>query len=592
MRQSDDVVIVGAGPVGATLALSLADKGVRSVVVERRTQPQTHPAAHVLTTRSLEIWRELGLERELRRLSAPLYELRTISYCTTLAGPELGRVPVLELPAEQLDAIESISPTRGAHLPQHVLEHMLWERLRANALIDFEPGWQYCGQAPDGDRSVVTVRRDDETAELRPRYVIGADGAGSAVRRELGIAMTGPVLQHMVSVHFAADLERFYRNRRGPVLWTHTPKGLGTFIVHRPPDDLVFQLPYFPPIQSLEDFPPEVCRRHIVNAIGDDSVEVTVKSVQSWAMTAQVADRYQSGRSFLVGDAAHRFPPTGGRGMNTGIADAHNLAWKLAWVLTGRADAALLDTYEVERLPLGQAATDDSVHNFDGLLDVLAALGLPRKPMRTLPSALERIPSGAPRWVLRLLLGVMTRLGYQRLRLAAGGGRLGDRVRKRAAAAIALQGPHYRSWGADLGGVYRGGAVVTDQTPYPPSDPEFYTPTTRGGGRLPHAWLDDGPGRRSTLDLVRSDCPTLLTPSAQQQAWAARVPPAVAVVALGAATSRAAPYCLGPDEALLVRPDHHIVARLRLDDTACLDDALRALRMTQGCRPTPQELTA
>lgn len=582
-----DVVIVGAGPVGATMALLLADHGIPTLVVDRRTRPQTHPAAHVLSTRSLEIWRQLGLEREIRRLSAPIHELRTISYCTTLAGPALGEVPVLDLSAEDVAAVESISPTRAVHLPQNFLEDLMWDRLRDHALVDFRPGWTYVGQCDSATDIFVSLTHADGAHTVATRYLIGADGAGSSVRRELGIGMAGPVLQHMVSVHFAANLERFYRNRRGPVLWTHTPKGLGTFIIHRPPDELVFQIPYFPPIESPDEFTPEVCARHIGNAIGDRSVDIAVKSIQSWAMTAQIADSYQSGATFLVGDAAHRFPPTGGRGLNTGVADAHNLAWKLAWVLSGRADDDLVDTYAIERRPLGRAATDDSVRNFDGLLDVLSALGLPRRPVRALPAALGRVPRWLPPLLVRRIVGLAMALGYQRLRLAAAPGPLGRRVRRRTAAAIALQGPHYRSWGADLGGAYRSGALVPTDSPIPQVEPEFYTPHLHVGGRLPHAWIDDGHRRRSTLDLIRPDCPTVFTTADAAGAWQAVAPPAVAVVGIADSAIWNGLWQLDASDALLLRPDHHVAARLHLDDLAGLHGALMSMRVRSSASADP-----
>lgn len=139
MNDNCDVLIVGAGPVGATAALLLASYGIDCTVVDPRSEPQRHPATHVLSTRSMEIWREIGLERDIRGLSAPMHELRCIAYCTTLAGPELGRVPLADLPDAQMDAIESISPTRSAHLPQNVLEPLLWQHLRTSDRIKYTP---------------------------------------------------------------------------------------------------------------------------------------------------------------------------------------------------------------------------------------------------------------------------------------------------------------------------------------------------------------------------------------------------------------------------------------------------------------------
>jgi 2-polyprenyl-6-methoxyphenol hydroxylase-like FAD-dependent oxidoreductase len=591
-----DVLVVGAGPVGSTAALLLASHGIECIVVETRFEPQRHPAAHVLSTRSMEIWREIGLERDIRGLSAPMHELRCIAYCTTLAGPELGRVPLADLPDAQMDAIEAISPTRSAHLPQNVLEPLLWQHLRNSDRIDVRTGWRYHSHTDGADGVAVTVADTTSGSRrtIQARYLIAADGAASAVRRALGIAMEGPILQNVISVLFSADLEDFRRNRRGPVMWTHTAKGLGATIVHRPPDDLVFQIPYFPPFESLDDFPAAICRRHIVDAIGDPTVRVDVKSIQTWAMTAQVATDYRVGRVFLAGDAAHRFPPTGGLGLNTGVADVHNLVWKLAWVIAGRADEALLDSYERERRPVGAAATADSVANFDGMFDVVATLGLPRQAIRMLPRGIAAIPGWVPRRPVRALIRGLTKMGYQPFRLAKSPGRIGQLIRRRAAAAIAEQGPHYRSWGRDLGVRYERGAMIGDRLPAPVGDPEFYTPSARAGGRLPHSWLEESDRRKSSLDLVSRDDLTLLVSDQSLTDWS--------LAAEGLSLSMAQVGDAGHDvfrtgiagadpDALLVRPDGHIAALLHSDRDGA--PALRqALQVVGVPAPTHKGLIA
>ena len=579
-----DVIVVGAGPVGATAALLLADYGLTCAVVEARRAPQSHPAAHVLSTRSMEIWREIGLERDIRRLSAPMHELRSVLYCTSLAGPELGRVALADLPHAQIDAIESVSPTRSAHLPQNALEPLLWHTLRDNARIDLRTGWRYSCHTDGADGVSVTITDVTTGAcqKLAARYVLAADGSASTVRRALGVTMDGPVLQHLISVHFSADLERFRHHRRGPVIWTHTAKGLGAVIVHRPPHDLVFQIPYFPPFESLDDFPAAVCRRHVLDAVGDAEVDIEIKSIQPWTMHAQVACSYRVGRVFLAGDAAHRFPPTGGLGLNTGVADVHNLAWKLAWVVFGRASEALLDTYEQERRPVAITATADSVANFEGLFEVVAALGIPRRAIRLLPRAVAAIPEWLPRRPVRAVIRGFTTLAYQRLRLATSPGRAGQRIRGRAAAAIAGQGPHYRSWGRDLGVHYRCGAVIDDALPPPSNDPQFYSPHVRAGGRLPHSWVEARDGRMSTLDLVSHDQLTLLVSAEGHTAWshaAEGLSMSVARLGRGELGVFHTGIAGADPDALVVRPDGHVVAALHSerDGVASLRRALAAV---------------
>jgi hypothetical protein len=318
----------------------------------------------------------------------------------------------------------------------------------------------------------------------------------------------------------------------------------------------------------LDDFPAAVCRDRILDAIGDTDVDVDIKSIQSWAMHAQVATSYRVGRVFLAGDAAHRFPPTGGLGLNAGVADVHNLAWKLAWVVTGRAGETLLDTYEQERRPVGIAATADSVANLEGMFEVVAALGLPRRAVRLLPRVVAAVPAWLPRRPVRAVIRGLTALAYQRLRLAKSAGRVGRRMRRRAAAAIAGQGPHYRSWGRDLGVRYRCGAVMDDGLSPPRYDPQFYIPCVRAGGRLPHTWIEDRGRRVSTLDLVSGNELTLLVSAESRTAWSlAAEELSMSVASLGdceRSVFHTAVAGADPD-ALVVRPDGHIVAALRSD---------------------------
>src|SRR6478672_12924131 len=516
------VLIVGAGPAGATLALLLAEHGIDTFVVERRGGPPTHPAAHMLSTRTLEIFRELGLEHDVRRLSSRIYELRNIIYATSLTGPELGRITLYDPESTEAQLLQTVSPTRGVNLSQHVLASLLWDQLEACKRVEFQRGSVYQSHRETSDGVEVRVTGPDGDGEwvATGRYLIGADGAGSHVRRTCGLQMRGPVLQHVISVHFSADLRPYLWSRRGPVIFTFTPRGLGIIIVHSSPDDFVFQIPYFPPVQRLEDFTADDCRRKIRDAVGHRELAVDIHSVQSWAMTAQIADQYRRGRTFLIGDAAHRFPPTGGLGLNTGVHDAHNLAWKLAWEISGRAPANLLDTYEAERRPIGIANTEHSVKNFDGLMDVYAALGLPRFGVRALQALagsqpMAAIPRRASRWAVTTLMTV----AMQRIGRATSRGRIGARLRDRVQEVIAHQGGHFRTWGLDLGVHYGRGFLDEGDISDDVVNVAFYTPVVRVGGRLPHAWVQYNGARVSTLDLPARETLTVLAASQHKSSW-------------------------------------------------------------------------
>ena len=562
------VLIVGAGSAGATAALLLAEHGIDTLVIERRVAPPTHPAAHVLSTRTLEVFRELGIEHDVRRLSSRLYELRDIIYATSLTGPELGRITIFDPESTEAHLLQTLSPTRAANLSQHVLGRLLWDQLEASKRVEFQRGSMYQNHRETSDGVEVRVTGPDGDGEwvATGRYLIGADGAGSHVRRRCGLQMRGPVLQHVISVHFSADLRPYLWSRRAPVIWTFTPRGLGIIVVHSSPGDFVFQFAYFPPVQRLEDFSTDDCRRRIRDAVGDRDLAVDIHSVQSWAMTAQVADRYRNGRTFLIGDAAHRFPPTGGLGLNTGVHDAHNLAWKLAWDISGRAPADLLDTYEAERRPIGIANTEHSVTNFDGLMDVFAALGLPRSGMRVLQALAEsRLMAALPPQASRRALAALMAGAMRRIGLATSRGRIGARIRSGVQEVIARQGGHYRTWGLDLGVHYGRGFLDEGHTSDDAADIEFYTPIVRVGGRLPHAWVRYHGARVSTLDLPARDTLTVLAASPHESSWhdaqkAVGHPLTVIGIDLEACGEPLRSLSAGP--ALLLRPDAHIAAVL------------------------------
>ncbi|MGE5696239.1 MAG: FAD-dependent monooxygenase [Candidatus Sericytochromatia bacterium] len=562
------VLIVGAGPAGATAALLLAEHGIDTLVVERCVAPSTHPAAHVLSTRTLEVFRELGLEHEVRRLSSPIYELRDVIYATSVTRPELGRITIYDPESTEAQLLQTVSPTRAANLSQNVLGQLLWDRLEACKRVEFHRGnvYQDHRETCDGVEVRATGPDGEGAWVATGRYLIGADGAGSDVRRICGLQMRGPVLQHVISVHFSADLRPYLWSRRAPVIWTFTPRGLGTIIVHSSPGDFVFQFAYFPPVQRLEDFTADHCRRRIRDAVGDKNLAVNIHSVQSWAMTAQVADRYRKGRTFLIGDAAHRFPPTGGLGLNTGVHDAHNLAWKLAWEISGCAPADLLDTYEAERRPIGIANTDHSVKNFDGLMDVFAALGLPRSGMRAMRAlAGSRLMAALPRPASRRMLAALMAVAMQRIRPVTSRGRIGARIRYAVQEVIARQGGHYRTWGLDLGVHYDRGFLNDGDISEDVADVEFYTPIVRVGGRLPHAWVQYNGARVSTLDLPARDTLTVLATSQHESSWrdaqkAVGYP--LRVIGVDLAACEEPLRSLAAGQALLLRPDSHIAAVL------------------------------
>jgi 2,4-dichlorophenol 6-monooxygenase len=243
---------------------------------------------------------------------------------------------------------------------------------------------------------------------------------------------------------------------------------------------------YRPDVEDPLDESRAVARLHAL--IGDDSVQIDIKNISSWTINRSVADHYSVGRVFSMGDAVHRHPPTNGLGLNTSVADAYNLAWKLALVIRDQADVKLLDTYNAERQPVGQQVVNRAFASIADMGRIAEALGF---------NDYQSEADGAAAFA----------------RLQEPGPAAAQR-RSDLMSAVAGTDYQFNAHGVEVGYRYRTGARVSDGTAEPPSDSDpdlFYRPTTWPGAHLPHAWLDDGTGRRSTYDFAGHGTFTLFT---------------------------------------------------------------------------------
>ncbi|MCW5893003.1 MAG: FAD-dependent monooxygenase [bacterium] len=530
------VLVVGAGPTGLMAALLLRRLGVAALVVERRGGPQRAPAAHVVNARTFEICRQAGVDMAaVAAASAPPADAGATVWVTRLGGEVLGRLRF----ERQDDEVLGLTPTPLRNLAQHRFEPILLDAVTASGAAPPRFGHRWLASEADADGVTSRIAGPDGAYAVRSRYVIAADGAGSGVRVALGITPLGPErLQSFLMIHFAANLRALVADCPAVLYWVSDPACAGTFVAHDIDGDWVFMHPLAED-ESPAGYDAARCEALVRRALLRPDVGLRVRTTSAWTMSCQVAERYGDGRIFLAGDAAHRFPPTGGLGLNTGVQDAHNLAWKLAAVLAGSASPALLATYETERRPVAQYNAEQSLRNAMRMMEVPQALGFDPDPAEA-----------------------------QRAYAAV----LADPARRaEVAAAIANQAEHFDMLGLQLGYAYTDGALAPDGTPPPAADDPVRTfvPSTRPGARLAHGWIDDGGGtRRSTLDLVAVGRPTLLVGPAGD-AWiaAARgLDPAPACVRIGVDVADANAWWtrvagLAPDGALLVRPDQHVAWR-------------------------------
>jgi putative polyketide hydroxylase len=353
------VLIVGGSLVGLSAAVFLSWYGVDCLVVERHAGISKHPRGAAGNPRSMELFRSVGLEGALTAFGANTPPQQMMGRVDTLAGAEYARFD-LPLPEDLSD----LTPASFGNFGQNQLEPELRRRaLELGADVRFDTELAGFEQDTEGVTGLIRDRAGAAETRVRARYLVAADGNRSEVRERLGIGRHGQgTIAHQISIAFRADLEGPLRGRRflvcqvgNPEVWGilgHDPTlRQGTLIVGYQPERG----------EAPEDFGEARCIELVRRAIGVPDLAVEIVDAQPWEMAAHIADRFQVGRVFLAGDAAHVIPPIGGFGGNTGVQDAHNLAWKLALVLRGAAGPGLLETYAAERQPLAERTVEQAL---------------------------------------------------------------------------------------------------------------------------------------------------------------------------------------------------------------------------------------
>jgi 2-polyprenyl-6-methoxyphenol hydroxylase-like FAD-dependent oxidoreductase len=536
------VLFAGGGLVGLSTAMFLAQHGVSSVAIERLRGGSPVPRAAFFHMRTLEMFRAAGIEDQVRERSSKEFEPEgAIVLMDTLAGKVLaGLIPSLN------EGVEALSPCRRLFVTQPGLEPILRARAEQAGASVIE-GTEVVGIAQDTDGVTATIRDCDtgDQRSIRAKYLIGTDGAHSRVRELLGIEFDGRgVFSNAITIYFHAPLAQYVVGRALSVIYVKNAELSGFFRMDKDGNsgflvvNTVGDTSRPEAASPANDVRPEHLVELVRQAAGVPDLPVTVDGVARWRATSDVARRFQDGRVFLAGDAAHLMPPNGGYGGNTGIHDGHNLAWKLAMVLNGVAGPRLLSTYETERRPVGKFTVEQAY----------------------------------TRYVTRSA----TYLGAKDFQ------------------------PLANDFNIELGYIYRSPAIISeDDVERGSEDPR--ESLGRPGSRAPHLWLEKGgpsttlgAGQRiSTLDLFGHGF-ALLT-SAGGAAWANASRAAardikglhldayiVGTDALDRSGQFATTYGIGDSGAVLVRPDGFVAWRAKTmatDPTRVVANALETLLM-------------
>jgi 2,4-dichlorophenol 6-monooxygenase len=310
----------------------------------------------------MQVFERIGVADEIRR-AAPELALDYITWCATLGGSEVGRLDLRVGLPEGEDV--------WTNCPQNRLEPILLRCAQREPCAGVFQGTECVGVTQDERAVHATLRGNDgDERMIDARWMIACDGAGSPVRRMLDIPMVGPGPQgRFFMVHFEADLRPWIDGRSGPIYWIMNPQAGGTLIVHDPVESHVYMTLRFGREGEEEELPDKLRAALGVN------VDLEILSIDAWSPQSQVAERYREGRVFLAGDAAHRFPPTGGLGLNTGILDVDMLVHFLGQVEAGSAEPTLLDTYQATCRPAAETNASESLANMQRLAEIPKVLG-------------------------------------------------------------------------------------------------------------------------------------------------------------------------------------------------------------------------
>lgn len=556
-----DVLIIGTGPAGSATASLLATYGIDNIVVNRYRWLANSPRAHITNQRTMEILRDLGTDVENEAyMHATAQELMGENiFCESLAGEEIGRMKSWgNHPLSQAEHILS-SPCKTNDLPQTFLEPILFKTACSRG-TQARMSTEYLSHIQDGE-GVTTTCLDRLTGQeftIRSKYLVGADGGNSKVAQDAGLAFEGQMgVGGSMNIYFRADLSKYVAHRPSALYWVLQPGadiggiGMGLVRMVRPWNEwlIVWGYDINKPAPVVDEaFATEVARQ----LVGDPALDIELISANVWTVNNMYATKMQNGRVFIMGDAAHRHPPSNGLGSNTSIQDGFNLAWKLAAVLKKQAGEKLLDSYTAERAPIAKQIVQRANQSISEFGPIFEALGM---------------TTGADTTIIQTNMAARCDASPE-----------AENQREAIRRAIAFKKYEFDAHGVEMNQRYKSSASLTDGQMEPAFELDaelHYQPTTWPGARIPHAWLHDQQGKKySTLDLTGNGRFTLLT-GISGEAWVD-----AADKVANALNIDLKAYVIGPRRnfidhegswalareisdggCVLVRPDHHIAWR-------------------------------
>lgn len=569
-----DVLIIGSGPAGGSAALFLSTYGVPNIVITKYRWTANTPRAHITNQRTVEILRDMGIEREVMAEAVPQPLMGDTVFCTSLAGEELARLHTWGTHPLRKADFDLASPAGICDIPQDLLEPIILSKAaERGSRIRFDTEYLELEQDEHGVTATVRDRIGGQTYQIRAKYLIGADGGRSKVAQDIGLPMEGRMdVAGSMNIIFEADLSKYVAHRPSVLYWVLQPGsniggiGMGLVRMVRPWNKWLIVWGY-----DINEPPPvvdeAVATQIAHNLIGDNTIPIKLLSTSLWSNNHMYATQYSKGRVFCMGDACHRHPPSNGLGSNTSIQDAYNLAWKLALVLQDKASASLLDSYNAERAPIGKQIVNranQSISEFGPIFDALGLLETTDTDQML--ANMEIRKENSPR---------------------------GAEARTKLRAAIELKNYEFNCHGVELGQRYQSSAVVSDGTPEPEytRDRElYYHATTWPGARLPHCWVGVNGQKVSTHDLAGKGRFTLFT-GIGGEAWKAAAETVSARTGVPISC-----YEVGPGRdvidlyddwarlreveesgCILVRPDAHVAWRSATASADCTSELTRVM---------------